>query len=86
MRARTIRTTDGKTISGAVVVEGLLHRVLHQMTRNRRRDQQADLREGLISAMEVASRPQALLEEFDALETHWSPPEQTGFERAAAQS
>jgi len=32
--------------------------------------------------MEVASNPQALLEEFDALETQWSPPEQTGFEPA----
>jgi hypothetical protein len=34
--------------------------------------------------MSVAARPAALLEEFDALESQWTPPERTGFEAAAA--
>ena len=61
-------------------MDGLLHRTLRQTTRNRRRDQQEDLRESIIEAMKVASNPKGLLEEFDALETSWTPPEMTGFE------
>ena len=34
-RARTIRTVDGKEISGQVVVDEFLHRILHTMTRER---------------------------------------------------
>ncbi len=80
MRARTIRTVDGKTIAGETVIDGLLHGMLHEMTRSRPRDQREDLRESLGEAMKVASNPKALLEEFDALESVWTPPETTGFE------
>jgi hypothetical protein len=80
VRARNIRTLDGKQIAGRVVIDGLLHRMLHNLTRNRRRDQQEALREGLVQAMQVARNPKALLEEFDSLETRWTPPEATGFE------
>jgi hypothetical protein len=81
--ARTIRTVDDKTISGKTVVDGLLHRILSQMTRNRPGDQREDLREGLAQAISVATNPGALQEEFDALELPWTPPETTGFEPAA---
>jgi hypothetical protein len=83
-RARTIRTLDGGLVEGRVVVNGLLHRILDQMTQNRRRDQQEDLREGLIEAMKVAANPNSLLEEFDSLATVWTPPAKTGFEPAPA--
>jgi hypothetical protein len=79
-RARTIRTLEGREISGRLVVDGLLHRILRQMTKNRRNDQREDVREGLIEAMKVASNPSALLEQFDAIESVWTPPEKTGFE------
>jgi hypothetical protein len=79
-RARTIRTVDGKQIAGRTVVDGLLHRILSQMTRTRRSDQREDLREGLVDAMKVASHPARLLEEFDALDQDWTPPAATGFE------
>ncbi len=80
LRARTLRTVDGKTIAGREVVDGLLHRVLRQITRNRPREQREDIRESLIEAMQSAANPRALLEEFDALESSWTPPERTGFE------
>jgi hypothetical protein len=83
-RARTLRTVDGKTIAGRTVVDGLLHRVLHAITRDRPREQRDDLRASLSDAMRAAANPAMLLEQFDALESRWAPPERTGFEPAAA--
>jgi hypothetical protein len=84
LRARTVRTVDGGTLPGREVVDGLLHRILREITRNRPREQREDIRESLIQAMQVAADPKALLEEFDALESKWTPPERTGFEPVAA--
>jgi hypothetical protein len=84
LRARTLRRVDGGTITGREVVDGLLHRILREITRNRPREQREDIRESMIEAMQVARSPAALLEEFDALESRWTPPERTGFEPAAA--
>jgi hypothetical protein len=84
LRARTVRTVDGRTLPGREVVDGLLHRILREITRNRPREQREDIRESLIQAMQAAANPKALLEEFDALESRWTPPERTGFEPAAA--
>jgi hypothetical protein len=78
-RARTIRTVDDKEISGKVVIDEFLHRILHSMTRERQRNQRDDLRENLIEAMKVAKNPKALLEEFDALDEEWTAPAKTGF-------
>ncbi len=80
LRARTLRTIDGRTIAGREVVDALLHRILREITRNRPREQREDIRDSMIEAMQVAANPQALLEEFDALESSWTPPERTGFE------
>jgi hypothetical protein len=80
LRARTLRTVDGRTIPGRTVVDGLLHRILGELARNRPREQRDDLRESLLEAMKAAAHPAALLEEFDALETPWNPPARTGFE------
>jgi len=84
LRARTLRTVDGGTLPGREVVDGLLHRILREITRNRPREQREDIRESLIAAMQVAADPKALLEEFDALESRWTPPERTGFEPAVS--
>ncbi|MEE2672285.1 MAG: hypothetical protein VX466_00720 [Myxococcota bacterium] len=80
VRARTIRTVDGKQIAGRVVIDGFLHRILSQMTKNRQSDQRDDVREGLVDAMAKAANPAALEEEFDALDSSWLAPEKTGFE------
>jgi len=80
VRARTLRTVDGGTIAGRRVVDGLLHGILRDTTRNRPSDQRDDVRENLATAMQVAKNPAALLEEFDALETAWTPQPRTGFE------
>ena len=80
VRARTIRTVDGKQISGGVVIDGLLHRILSQMTSNRQNDQREDVREGLVAAMKSVAHPDALLEEFESLDSSWTAPEKTGFE------
>jgi hypothetical protein len=84
LRTRTIRTVDGNALSGAEVVDKMLHRILRQLTANRREEQRDDLREGLVEAMKVAPNPEAVLEEFDSLESEWTPPAKTGFEPAAA--
>jgi len=80
VRARTIRCVDGTTIDGRTVVDGLLHRVLDGMRRNRRADQEDDLREGLMAALKETANPDALAEEFESLTTKWTPPAKTGFE------
>jgi hypothetical protein len=82
VRARTLRTVDGRTLAGRAVVDGLMHGILREITRNRPREQREDLREGLVAAMQAAAEPTALLERFDALESTWTPPERTGFEPA----
>ncbi len=84
LRARTLRTQNGGTLAGRTVVDGLLHRVLRAITRDRPREQRDDLRASLLEAMRAAGRPASLLEEFDALESPWTPPERTGFEPLAA--
>lgn len=80
LRARTLRTVDGRSIAGRTVVDGMLHRILRETTRNRPREQRDDVRENLAAAMQVAANPAALLERFDALETAWTPSQRTGFE------
>jgi len=70
----------GGTISGRTVVDGLLHRTLHSLTTERPRQQREDLRASLGESMRAARDPRHLAEEFDALETHWTPPARTGFE------
>lgn len=79
MRARTIRTEDGRELAGHEVVDEFMHRILHAMSRDRQRDQREDLRENLVDAMKVARNPSSLLEEFDALDSVWAPPSDTGF-------
>jgi hypothetical protein len=83
LRLRSIRTADGGTISGREVVEGLLHRTLETLTTERPRTQREELRTSLAEAMKVARDPSNLLERFDALQSHWTPPERTGFEPSA---
>jgi hypothetical protein len=81
--ARTLRTVDGGTLDGRVVVHGLLHQVLRGLTGERREAQRRDIRDSLVDAMQTHAAPTSLLERFDALETPWTPPERTGFEPAA---
>jgi hypothetical protein len=83
VRARRLRTVDGGTIAGGTVVDGLLHRILREITRTRPSEQRDDVRANLREAMKSAANPATLLEQFDALESAWSPPERTGFELAA---
>jgi hypothetical protein len=83
-RARTLRSVDGGTLAGRTVVDGLLHRTLHALTTERPRQQREDLRASLGESMQAARDPRRLAEEFDALETIWTPPARTGFERDAA--
>jgi hypothetical protein len=84
LRARTLRTVDGQTLAGREVVDTLLHRILREITKNRPREQREDVRESMVEAMQAAANPQALLEEFDTLESSFTPPAHTGFERTAA--
>jgi hypothetical protein len=83
VRARTLRTLDGRTIAGRTVVDALLHRILFELTRSRPQEQRDDLRESLATAMQVAPNPKRLIEEFDALDVAWTPLAKTGFEPAA---
>ena len=84
LRARTFRTVQGGTRPGSEVVDAALHRVLRGITRERPREQREDVRHNMAAAMQVATNPQAVLEEFDALESDWTPPPCTGFEPGAS--
>jgi hypothetical protein len=84
VRARTLRTQGGGTLPGRTVVDGLLQRTLHALTTERPRQQREDLRASLAGSMQAARDPGRLAEEFDALETRWTPPARTGFEPPGA--
>jgi hypothetical protein len=86
VRARRIRAEDGSLRDGRDVVDRILHRILHNVSRNRPREQREDIRESLLASMRAAASPASLVEEFDALETRWEPPERTGFEPRSAPS
>jgi hypothetical protein len=83
-RTRTVRTEDGRALSGATVVDGLLHHVLSRVIETRPREQRDDTRNSLIRAIEAGQAGPSLLEEFDALAPSWTPPARTGFEAEAA--
>jgi hypothetical protein len=80
LRARRIRTLAGGELSGRTLVDGILHRVLAAITRERPAQQREDVRRDLIAALRAAGRPESLLEPFEALATPWTPPARTGFE------
>jgi hypothetical protein len=80
LRARTLRTLDGREIAGRAVVDGILHRVLGAIISERPRQQREDVRRDLAAALKAAGRGDHLIEEFDRLQTHWTPPARTGFE------
>lgn len=83
VRARTLRTVDGDTLSGRTVVDGILHRILHHMHHNRPEEQRRDVEESLARAIAGVDNAKALREEFDALASQWTPPALTGFESSA---
>ncbi len=80
LRARSLRTVDGREIAGRSVVDGILHRVLRTITSERPKQQREDVRRDLAAALAAAGRPAGLIEEFDRLQTVWNPPARTGFE------
>jgi len=84
LRLRTVRKESGGTISGAELVEGMLHRILRQVIKDRPNQQRQQLEQSLASAMKSADNPKALREEFESLESVWDRPKTTGFEPAAA--
>ncbi len=84
LRALTLRTVDGKTLSGRTVVDGLMHHVLTRSMSTRPRDQREDARTSLSKVIASGGARATLLEELDALETPFSAPSTTGFEPVAA--
>ena len=82
-RTRTLRTVDGGTIAGSIVVDGLLHQVTKRLVNDRPREQREDTRNGVIRSIEAGEAGKSLLEEFDQLAPSWTPPARTGFEAAA---
>jgi hypothetical protein len=82
-RARTLRTVDGGTISGQVVVDGMLHQLLSRMLHARPREQQSAARDAVVRAIETGAAKASLLDEFDVLAPKFEPPSRTGFEPQA---
>lgn len=78
--ARTLRTVDGKSLSGEIAVRRLMHANLKMLTTQRPKENRGDVREGLATAIERAGKGQDLIERLDALESPWTPPASTGFE------
>jgi hypothetical protein len=82
LRARNVRCVDGTIISGQTVVDGMMHALLRRLTESRPREQRDSVRTALVRAAETGEIPGALLEEFDTLAPHFTPPARTGFEPA----
>jgi hypothetical protein len=83
-RTLTLRTEDGRALSGATVVDGLMHHVLSRVIDSRPREQRDDTRNSVIRAIEAGQAGKSLLEEFDGLAPSWTRPTHTGFEAKAA--
>lgn len=83
-RARSLRTVDGTTLSGRVIVDGMLHHLLSRMIEARPREQRERSHGVLASALASGKINASLIEEFDALAPVYAPPSHTGFEPAAA--
>jgi hypothetical protein len=83
-RARQLRTSDGSTIAGRTVVDGILHSILSRMIDARPREQRDTSRGVLAQAVQSGKISASLVEEFDALAPSFVPPARTGFEPAAA--
>ena len=86
VRARTLRTVDGKTVPGRDIVDRMLHASLSQMTRSRPQEQRDETRKSLEQALTAASNPKAVLEQFESLGSSWSAPALTGFEPVDGES
>ena len=84
LRTRTLRTVDGKTLSGKTAVDGLMNHILNRAAKNRPREQRDEARGALSQAIEAGNARKTLLEEFDALTPKWDAPARTGFEAEAA--
>jgi hypothetical protein len=85
VRARTLRTVDGKTIAGRTIVDAMLHRTLAFTTKQRPEEQRRATRDAIAGSLEKVADParaRSLLEHFEALETPFSPSPTTGFEAA----
>ncbi|MEO7095013.1 MAG: hypothetical protein ABI175_17270, partial [Polyangiales bacterium] len=85
IRARTLRTVDGKTLAGSVVIDAMLHRTLEFTTKQRPEEQRKATRAAIESSLEKVTDParaRSLVEQFEALETPFTPQAKTGFEAA----
>ena len=71
--ARSLKTLEGKELSGRVVVDALMDRTLRNMMRQRAIDRPAMIRE-LIRNNSRGRDPEDLLAEFESLGTPWEPP------------
>ena len=67
---------------GRRIIDRMLHASLSQMTRQRPQEQRDDTRKSLEQALSDAANPKGVLEQFESLESKWTPPAQTGFESA----
>ena len=84
VRARTLKTVDGREIAGKHIVDRILHRTLSALTTERPKLQRENVRATLAEAMRAAGKGDSLLERFDALDVAWTAPTRTGFEADAA--
>jgi hypothetical protein len=83
LRLRSVRTVQGKVVSGSDLVDSMLHRMLRQVISDRPGQQRDQLSESLAASIARAANPTSLREEFDSLERTWDRPSLTGFEPAA---
>jgi hypothetical protein len=73
IQARTLLTLDGKPVSGRKVVDDLAERGIRAMVRQRLNDRPVMVRD-LIRKTAKVKDLDALMREFDAIGTPWTPP------------
>ena len=75
IRVRTLRTSDGKELSGAVVVDRLLERQLHGLASTRPREQRERVRQEIRDEIADERMATELIRRFENLDSGWSYPE-----------
>ena len=75
LRACTLLAPDGSEIAGATVIDGLLNRGLHVLTKDRPQRQRAETHTDIATAVATHRDGAGLQRRFDALDVAWTPPE-----------
>lgn len=84
LRACRLIGVDGSDVAGDVVIDGLLNRGLHVLTKDRPQRQRSETRADIAATVATHRDGAGLQRRFDALEVDWTPPTDDNLVRLVA--